>query len=103
MAASIKATKRKKERALKIGKDGETKKNTTRMLFDEEGSLIDPLASLSKAFAAGDDSDSDVDEDRREGLSASIASRVREAKSRLDSVRKEDGMSVLPLCLTFDF
>ena len=103
VAASIKATKRKKERALKIGKDGETKKNTTRMLFDEEGSLIDPLASLSKAFAAGDDSDSDVDEDRREGLSASIASRVREAKSRLDSVRKEDGMSVLPLCLTFDF
>jgi ATP-dependent RNA helicase DDX10/DBP4 len=97
VAASIKATKRKKERGLKIGKDGETKKNTTRMLFDEEGALIDPLASLSKAFAAGGGGDSDSEEGEgegaasRPGLSASIASRVREAKSRLDSVRKEDG------------
>lgn len=94
VAAAIKATKRKKERPLKIGKDGEAKKSTTSMQFDDDGNLIDPHVSLSKAFAANDESDSDSDvnaEDKRKGLSASIASRVREAKSRIDSVRKEDG------------
>ena len=93
-AASIKATKRKKERALKISKDGETRKNSSRMLFDDEGGLIDPLASLTKALAAGGDSDSDDSDNEggREGLSASIASRVRAAKSKLDSVRKEDDL-----------
>lgn len=87
-AANIKATKRKKERALKISKDGETR-NSTRKVFDNDGELIDPLASLTRALGAANDSESD---DNVEGLSASIASRVSAAKSKLDSVRKEDDL-----------
>ena len=84
--ASIKATKRKKDRPLKIDKDGETKKKSSRMVFDDDGTLVDPLASLSKSFTLEGEKKATGDV-----LSSSITARMLEAKSKLDNLRKEDG------------
>ena len=85
-AAAIKATQRKKQRGLKIGLDGEARKSAgRRMLYDDDGNLVDPLASLSRTFEGSETATDKPD------LDDSIALRVAKVKSKLDSARREDG------------